>query len=309
MRNRLAKLAVVGMAIVAMAALAVGVFRIGTSQSATVPSWISYQGRLTQPNGNLVPDGSYAAIFRVFDAPTAGNELWSESQSIGVKQGVFTASLGKATPFPPDLFRQLLWVETTIDGKLLTPRQELAAVPFAMTAQEARSLPAGTVDASMIANGAITTEKLADGSVTTQKLAADALKMAVYSASGPNPAYWVVPQVGWHPIPGLSLSVVCPTQSYLDVSFTGLVTTRATGSALYTNIAINGNHTSASSGEPLFGGYRNSGGPDTFANAANQVLVPVPAGTHLVQVRATTDAAPNDAKVHSGFVRVLVIPR
>ena len=44
---------------------------------AAVPPVISYQGKLMQPNGIPVPDGTYSIRFAIYDAPTGGTPLWS----------------------------------------------------------------------------------------------------------------------------------------------------------------------------------------------------------------------------------------
>lgn len=132
------------------------------------PRWINYQGRLTTPLGLAVNDGQYNAVFRLFDAPTTGTQLWSESGQVTAIDGVFNTSLGQSSAFPSDLFTQRLWLESEIDGRTLTPRQELGAVAFAMTAL---SLPDNTVSSSMLQDSAVTTNKIADRAVTEPKLA------------------------------------------------------------------------------------------------------------------------------------------
>jgi len=43
---------------------------------ATLFAQMNYQGRLTDSSGNALPDGQYTLEFRLFDAATAGNEVW-----------------------------------------------------------------------------------------------------------------------------------------------------------------------------------------------------------------------------------------
>lgn len=55
-----------------------------------IPQTMSFQGVLSNASGVVVPDGNYQLTFRLYDAPTGGNLLWSESHSsVAVSKGVF----------------------------------------------------------------------------------------------------------------------------------------------------------------------------------------------------------------------------
>ncbi len=139
--------------LVLCALFAIAVAGMHSVQSGGLPTWLNYQGRLTQPTGAAVADGSYQATFRIFDAPTGGNQLWTETSAVAAKQGVFSTTLGKVTPFPSDLFTRRLWLEPEIEGRVLTPRQEMGAVAFAMTAQTALTVPDGSITETKLAAG------------------------------------------------------------------------------------------------------------------------------------------------------------
>jgi hypothetical protein len=62
-----------------------------------IPQTISYQGVLTDANGKAVPDGDYSLTFKLYDV-TGGVELWSETQSVEVKKGIFNVILGSVNP-------------------------------------------------------------------------------------------------------------------------------------------------------------------------------------------------------------------
>lgn len=143
-------LAIAAFAIVAGVAVGAGVL---APQNSEPPRFLNYQGQLTQPSGASVADASYSATFRIFDAPVGGAELWSESQQVATRGGIYSTTLGKSTPFPASLFTKRLWLESEVEGRVLVPRHELASVAFAMTALSALSVAPGAIDESSLAPG------------------------------------------------------------------------------------------------------------------------------------------------------------
>ena len=129
---------------------------------------IHYQGRLTSPDGTPVADGSWPVVFRLFDGPTGGTALWEETASVTTRGGAFSTMLGRTSPFSGGLFTRPLWLEIEVNARKLTPRQELGAAPYAMTAL---GVPAGAVTGAMIAVGSITADRIADHTITERQLA------------------------------------------------------------------------------------------------------------------------------------------
>src|SRR5580704_4889641 len=74
----------------------------GTSAvNQTIPYKINFQGRLTDNNGNILPDGSYNIKFRIFNAATGGSNLWEADRVYGasddrvtVQNGLFNIQFG-----------------------------------------------------------------------------------------------------------------------------------------------------------------------------------------------------------------------
>ncbi len=96
---------------------------------------MSYQGRLTDAAGKPL-DGTYQFQFRLFDALTGGTELYTETESITVTNGLFDTSIGPSTivaDLRPEMLSQPLWLEVTINGEVLSPRQQLLGAPYAFT--------------------------------------------------------------------------------------------------------------------------------------------------------------------------------
>ncbi|GEM_PF-5542294 len=101
---------------------------------AQVPRTIAYQGILTDSSGSAKPDGIYSMTFRIYDAPSAGSALWTESKNVQIRGGLFWTSLGDSTPFPDPLkFGIPYWLSLQIGGDPeLTPRMQLSSAPYSM---------------------------------------------------------------------------------------------------------------------------------------------------------------------------------
>jgi hypothetical protein len=97
---------------------------------ATIGDAISYQGYLTDEN-DVPLSGTFTMRFEIYNAQSGGIMLWSSGNiNITVNDGLFEARLGITT----DIFNgEELWVAQTINGELLTPRQEILPAPMAHT--------------------------------------------------------------------------------------------------------------------------------------------------------------------------------
>src|SRR5579884_1600401 len=50
-----------------------------TTQAGAITKIINFQGKLTKTDGTNVADGTYSMQFKLYDALTAGNLLWTET--------------------------------------------------------------------------------------------------------------------------------------------------------------------------------------------------------------------------------------
>jgi hypothetical protein len=139
---------------------------------AAVPQQITYQGQLTDTEGNPVPDGGYEMSFGIYNVPTGGTALWSEAQTVTVINGIYTVILGQSgneldpTDFDGDLY---LGVTLTPDSEM-TPRQPITSVGYALRAQVADTVKEGAVTTVMLQDAAVDTTKVADNAITESKL-------------------------------------------------------------------------------------------------------------------------------------------
>lgn len=132
----------------------------GTAMAQPVSSAITYQGQLK--SGGSPTDGNVAMVFRLFDAPTGGNQvgptltfdgLGGNPPPVSVTGGLFTVGLDfEAAAYDG----QERWLEIVVQGTPLTPRQRLAATPYARYAARAGApwFPATAMSRSKIRPGA-----------------------------------------------------------------------------------------------------------------------------------------------------------
>ena len=137
------------------------------SGAQTVPGVIDHQGRLTDntPQQNPV-NATVSMQFAIWDAATAGTRLWREPNvdgsgvSIVVTNGYFGYLLGSTVPIPASVFQgatSTRYLEIILNpggtAETLTPRQRLAAAPYANLAERANA----SGNADTVTNGVYTT--------------------------------------------------------------------------------------------------------------------------------------------------------
>jgi hypothetical protein len=100
-----------------------------------VDTAVGVQGRLTDNTGNPVADGNYDVTFGFWTAGTGGTEVFSQTLSVAVSDGLFSTTV---TDFPPHIFSAevdpavgRLYMEITVEGETLSPRRAVNGAPFA----------------------------------------------------------------------------------------------------------------------------------------------------------------------------------
>ena len=142
---------------------------------AAVPLFINYQGKIADSTGLPIgATGTAAApvaapvnrkvIFRIYDASTGGNRLWTEEQTVTISLGVFSVLLGNginptgtasgesrpaidtifASSTASNRFLEIMVDngDNTINGSdvPISPRQQITSTAFAMRAKFADSI-------------------------------------------------------------------------------------------------------------------------------------------------------------------------
>lgn len=112
-----------------------------SSTEAAINPMISFQGKLTNPDGTNVTDGSISIRFRIYTDPTADTGTcantckWEETQgTVVVSGGLFNVNLGSVTTLPGSVdfngSALYLGVKVSTDAEM-TPRVRLTAAPYA----------------------------------------------------------------------------------------------------------------------------------------------------------------------------------
>lgn len=114
--------------------------------AALVPGFIPYQGRLL--SGTNVANGSMEMTLRLFAAAEGGPSLYEDTGTVQVVDGLYRTQLGDGTTLgtlDAALTNEEVWLEVSIEGVALRPRERFGAVPYA--------LRAATLEGSDIASG------------------------------------------------------------------------------------------------------------------------------------------------------------
>ena len=126
-----------------------------TTATSAVATTINYQGHLADANGNPL-NGTVSLTFAIYDAETGGNVIWGPEThaAVNVQDGLFSVGLGTIQPLSAEVWTGGdRYLEITVNGQTLSPREPIRAVPFA---QMAWTVP----------DGSITTDKIAEGTIT-----------------------------------------------------------------------------------------------------------------------------------------------
>lgn len=102
---------------------------------AQAPQLLNYQGRLTDASGNP-RNGTFSMSFTILGGPSA----WTESQTVVVSNGFFSALLGSVTPFPAGLFQggnidtygPVRYLQVAVDGETLLPNIRIVSAAWAI---------------------------------------------------------------------------------------------------------------------------------------------------------------------------------
>ncbi len=154
------------------------------------PDLMTYQGFLVDGNGlalGLNAPKNYDVIFRLYDAASAGNVLWTEQQTVVVDKGYFSvllgegSSIGEPRPGLSTLFATATasdrWVGITVKGigpggsnSDILPRLRLLTSPYSFLARKAVNASAIVNDANVAILSAAGSTLAVNGSLAANTL-------------------------------------------------------------------------------------------------------------------------------------------
>jgi hypothetical protein len=106
---------------------------IASCAGANLTPRFSHQGRLLDSDGSPVADGNYNMQYRLYHTSSGGTAVFTDTRTVAVEDGLFTTSIGSTTYITPSLFSQPTWMEISINGETLSPRQRLEGAPYAFS--------------------------------------------------------------------------------------------------------------------------------------------------------------------------------
>lgn len=117
---------------------------------------VNYQGRLADNNGTPL-SGTFAITFAIYNAATGGSIMWGPEThaAVTVNQGLFAVGLGSQTSggIPTTTWDGDRYLQITVNGEALTPRELIRSVPIAGMAL---TVPTGAIATSHLAARAVT---------------------------------------------------------------------------------------------------------------------------------------------------------
>ena len=150
-----------------LSGLFAGILASHSALAADVSPLVNYQGYVTDSNGDAIGIGSPVnrkMLFKVYDAASGGNLLWTEEHTATLSEGRFSVLLGNGAQFGSDAHDGLnsvfatasvaeYYVGITVDDgddilngtdTEISPRQRIVSSVFALRAASADSVTAGT---------------------------------------------------------------------------------------------------------------------------------------------------------------------
>ncbi len=158
-QTKKAKSQVFGVIALFLAVLAVilslfGVFNTPINVNAGYVKEFNFQGRLTNPDGTNVADGTYDMIFRIYNVPSDGIVLWKEYHTGGnkvtVEDGVFNVNLGSINEINLNFNSGVyyLGIEVNGDGEM-TPRRRIGGTGYSLNTERVYGVPGSLTDTNI----------------------------------------------------------------------------------------------------------------------------------------------------------------
>lgn len=171
------KRVLLGVAGLAMAIISLYVMTPVKTEAAINPQ-ISFQGKITNPDGTNVTNNNYTVRFRLYTDPTLDSVAacgptsckWEETKVVNVVDGIFQTSLGDTTTLPGsiDFNTAGIYLGIKVGADLeMTPRIRFTASPYAFNADRINGLASSAL-AQLTTSNTFTGANTMQGNSVTQ---------------------------------------------------------------------------------------------------------------------------------------------
>jgi len=120
---------------------------------AQVPAFINFQGRLL--NGTNLVNGTVSMDLTLYNSPSGGGFQYVDTGSVVVVDGLYSTVLGDGTALGTltnALAQTNVYLEVTVNGVTLTPRERLASSAYAIRAARAEIFTGAIQDSQLSTN-------------------------------------------------------------------------------------------------------------------------------------------------------------
>ncbi len=224
-----------------------------------MPVTMNYQGRLAD-NAGAPLNTTVGMRFTIYDALTGGNVMWGPEiyDTVTVQDGLFDVALGSQSPLSPALWNGDRYLEISVAGQVLAPRELIRSVPYAQ-----------------MAGMALTAATVSEGSLDSRHVQLEVNRVV---ANIPGDAYRVQLTDAYQAIPGTIVTVTPETaQTYLVYIVAGI---RAVGSRADAVLFVDGIQ-SQQRGSAFY-----ESDDDDLSTVSQVYSVNLEPGTHTLEIRA-----------------------
>ncbi len=132
-----------GLILILVSSILPGGFTQPAFAATGINKQINFQGKVVNANGTNVTNGNYSFTFQLYTVASGGTNIWTETKTITVTDGIFRTALGDLTAFPGSVDFNTdniyLGINFNSDGEM-TPRVQFTAVPYAFNALKVAGL-------------------------------------------------------------------------------------------------------------------------------------------------------------------------
>jgi hypothetical protein len=225
---------------------------------------VNYQGRLADNNGNPI-NGTRTLQFAIYDAAASGNVVWGPEThaNVPISEGLFSVGLGSLTSggIPTNTWDGDRYLQITVSGEALTPRELIRSVPIAGMALT-------------VPDGAIGTDQIEDASVQSRDIGLTTGRVVANIPDGSSMNL----TANYQDVPGTSITLMPETaQTYLIYVTTDLSAVNATvGASIFIDGIADASHSI----------FQGSSGSVERGTVTQTYLVNLSPGTHTLILKA-----------------------